>query len=310
MLRDVSTCLRPERLNERKLVLQDPLPPKKPDASPAPQRTAPQPEREYTDTGTQYHTSTQSLNRARKKQKHRKRMMVMLLILLAAAGITAGLLYLFYPKTKTVPDLTGMTIQEAQAACEEDSLNLDTQNITYELTEDKEKGTVVSSDPAKGTAVDRNETVKITVSSGIGVKAEDFTGRNIKDVEAQISADSSYQYVKLETEEVSSDQPAGTVISQSGLEAGKLFDPSAANTLTLTYSAYPTITIPDDIIGKDINSAVAELEQLGAVVYISNRDIPADQQDNVQIGVVIESNPAAGTSYTQDDDSYITLYYY
>ena len=310
MLRDVSTCLRPERLNERKLVLQNPQPARKPDLAASPQRTAPR-SADQTGMGTEDHIPVQKKNR--RKRKRPARTIAVILIIVAALCLAAGIIYRNYPKTETVPDLSGMSIQEAHAACEEQHLSLDTDHITYELTEDKEKGTVISSKPSKGTVVDQNGTVKITVSSGIGVRAEDFTGQNIDDVRSQLESDEQYRNVRIETQETSSTQPAGTIISQSGLEAGKLFDPTEANTLTLTYSAYTTITIPDDIIGKDLNSAVSELENMGVVVRTSNRDttqMSQDELDQIQVGVVVETDPAAGTSYTQEGDSYVTLYYY
>ena len=58
----------------------------------------------------------------------------------------------------------------------------------------------------------------------------------------------------------------GTILRQEKLQAGTLFDPSKPNEITLVYATYPTITIPDDIIGMDVQSAQRELEHMGAVV--------------------------------------------
>ena len=85
--------------------------------------------------------------------------------------------------------------------------------------------------------------------------------------------------------------------------------------ITLVYSAYPTVTIPTDIIGKPIAEATSELEALGIVVRTSNRDTTNMPQSDIdklkgKFGLVIESSPAAGTSYTQKGSNFVTLYFY
>ena len=52
---------------------------------------------------------------------------------------------------------------------------------------------------------------------------------------------------------------------------------------------------------------------MGIVVRSSNRDISAMTQeeiDQLQFGVVIDSDPYIGYSYVQKDDNYVILYYY
>ena len=105
----------------------------------------------------------------------------------------------------------------------------------------------------------------------------------------------------------------GTILRQEKLQAGTLFDPSKPNEITLVYATYPTITIPDDIIGMDVQNAQRELEHMGAVVRTSNRDttqMSQEELDSITPGVVISCDPAYGTSYTQKENNYITLYYY
>jgi hypothetical protein len=60
------------------------------------------------------------------------------------------------------------------------------------------------------------------------------------------------------------------------------------------YSAYPTVTIPSDIIGKPIAEATAELEKLGIVVRTSNRDttkMPQAEIDALKESSVRSLNP-------------------
>ena len=179
------------------------------------------------------------------------------------------------------------------------------------MTEDIEQGIVISSSPEEGSEVGGDTSISLVVSSGIGVTCDDFVGQNITDVKKQLNG----QYPNLTVNAVSEDsmKTGGTILRQEKLQAGTLFDPSKPNEITLVYATYPTITIPDDIIGMDVQSAQRELEHMGAVVRTSNRDttqMSQEELDSITPGVVISCDPAYGTSYTQKENNYITLYYY
>lgn len=308
MLRDISTCLRPERLNEKKLVLKIPDQSKKPElAAMEPQKAVP-----YQDDKTEDQTAD---IKPKKKNKMTVFLFAALSIVAAAAVfftlVLSGIVSLG-PRTVQVPDLTGMTIADAETSLASEGLVLDTDNITYTLTKDTAKGEILSTDPETGTEVEKESKITATVSSGIGVEVEDYTGKNINTVEDELS---KYTYLKINAQEEQSTEPSGTILRQEQLTAGSLFDPDMAAQITLVYSAYPTITIPEDIMGKKISEATSELEALGIVVRTSNRDTTKWTQEQIdaikdKFGLVIECSPAAGTSYTQKEDNFVTLYFY
>ena len=192
---------------------------------------------------------------------------------------------------------------------------MDEEKIRYELTVDMAAGMIIDVMPKEGEKVDKDSTVEIVVSSGIGVKAKDYTGRDVNEVIDEISKD--YPNMKVQLQPQSSPITSGTILDQQTLQAGDLFDPNKVNTISFTYSAYPPVIIPDDIIGKSIKDAVKELEEMGLKVYTSNRSLPKDidemtpeEQASISFGTVIDCSPASGTSYTQSTDNYVTLYYY
>jgi serine/threonine-protein kinase len=305
MLRDVSTCLRPDRLNEKKLVLKEPVQEK----VYAPQPSQAKPLSDY-DSGSEDTGSTRKTSGNKKKTK----ILICILAVLCAAGIFAGLVMTdvihFGPRTSQIPDLSGKTVDEASSELEELKLTLDQNNITYTLTKDTEKGQIISTDPEAGTEVEQGTSVKAEVSSGIGVTVKDYTGENINDAEDDLS---QYSLLKVTAVEEDSTETPGTIIRQEQLEAGDLFDANSAAKITLVYSAYPTVTIPADIIGKSVQDAQNELEAMGISVRTSNIDtstLTQEQLEALQIGIVIKSDPATETSYTQKEDNFVTLYYY
>lgn len=304
MLQDISTCLRPERLNERKLVLHEDIQKQKKEQTNVKAEPARGKHTNFTSSHT-YETSSHE------KGKNYTKPVATIFGIVVVVGIIAALIFNFLPRNTKVPSIQGMSLQDAEKALHKANLNIDESNISYELTEDIEQGIVISSSPEEGTEVGGDTSISLVVSSGIGVTCDDFVGQNITDVKKQLNS----QYPNLTVNAVSEDsmKTGGTILRQEKLQAGTLFDPSKPNEITLVYATYPTITIPDDIIGMDVQSAQRELEHMGAVVRTSNRDttqMSQEELDSITPGVVISCDPASGTSYTQKENNYITLYYY
>lgn len=304
MLQDISTCLRPERLNERKLVLHEDIQKQKKEQTNVKAEPARGKHTNFTSSHT-YETSSHE------KGKNYTKPVATIFGIVVAVGIIASLIFNFLPRNTKVPSIQGMSLQDAEKALHKANLNIDESNISYELTEDIEQGIVISSSPEEGSEVGGDTSISLVVSSGIGVTCDDFVGQNITDVKKQLNG----QYPNLTVNAVSEDsmKTGGTILRQEKLQAGTLFDPSKPNEITLVYATYPTITIPDDIIGMDVQSAQRELEHMGAVVRTSNRDttqMSQEELDSITPGVVISCDPAYGTSYTQKENNYITLYYY
>lgn len=304
MLQDISTCLRPERLNERKLVLHEDIQKQKKEQTNVKAEPARGKHTNFSSSHT-YETSSHE------KRKNYTKPVATIFGIVVAVGIIAALIFNFLPRNTKVPSIQGMSLQDAEKALHKANLNIDEFNISYELTEDIEQGIVISSSPEEGSEVGGDTSISLVVSSGIGVTCDDFVGQNITDVKKQLNS----QYPNLTVNAVSEDsmKTGGTILRQEKLQAGTLFDPSKPNEITLVYATYPTITIPDDIIGMDVQSAQRELEHMGAVVRTSNRDttqMSQEELDSITPGVVISCDPAYGTSYTQKENNYITLYYY
>ena len=304
MLQDISTCLRPERLNERKLVLHEDIQKQKKEQTNVKAEPARGKHTNFTSSHT-YETSSHE------KGKNYTKPVATIFGIVVAVGIIAALIFNFLPRNTKVPSIQGMSLQDAEKALHKANLNIDESNISYELTEDIEQGIVISSSPEEGSEVGGDTSISLVVSSGIGVTCDDFVGQNITDVKKQLNS----QYPNLTVNAVSEEsmKTGGTILRQEKLQAGTLFDPSKPNEITLVYATYPTITIPDDIIGMDVQSAQRELEHMGAVVRTSNRDttqMSQEELDSITPGVVISCDPAYGTSYTQKENNYITLYYY
>ena len=296
MLKDLEKCMLPEHQNDKPLSLNDPI-----DKTPTKQ------EKEDTKVGM-----TRSTSLSRVANKRTKIYITAILVLFAMFAVIAGLFLagILPPKSRnvTVPNVSNMDIAQATSALENEDLEVDTDNITYQLSKDSIEGVVIGTEPASSSEVERHSKVKLIVSSGVGEEMPNYVGKNIDDVKASLP--SSIHVIEKEEQ---SDKKPGTIIRQEGVAAGDLYDTAGETDVTLYYVPYVKVTIPADIIGKPIEEATSQLEAMGVTVVRAHRDTSALSQseiDKIKVGTVIETMPAAGSEYTQKKDSYVTLYFY
>ena len=296
MLKDLEKCMLPEHQNDKPLSLNDPI-----DKTPTKQ------EKEDTKVGV-----TRSTSLSRVANKRTRIYVTAILVLFAMFAVIAGLFLagILPPKSRnvTVPNVSNMDIAQATSSLENEDLEVDTDNITYQLSKDSIEGVVIGTEPASSSEVERHSKVKLIVSSGVGEEMPNYVGKNIDDVKASLPSS-----IHLIEKEEQSDKKPGTIIRQEGVAAGDLYDTAGETDVTLYYVPYVKVTIPADIIGKPIEEATSQLEAMGVTVVRAHRDTSALSQseiDKIKVGTVIETMPAAGSEYTQKKDSYVTLYFY
>lgn len=296
MLNDLEKCMSPEHQNDKPLSLNDPI-----DKTPTKQ------EKEDIKAGM-----TRSTSLSRIANKRTKIYITAILVLFAMFAVIAGLFLagILPPKSKnvTVPNVSNMDVAQATAALQEQDLEVDQDDITYQLSKDSIEGVVIGTEPASSSEVERHSKVKLIVSSGVGQEMPNYVGKNIDDVKASLPS-----AIHLIEKEEQSDKKPGTIIRQEGVAAGELYDTAGETDLTLYYVPYIKVTIPADIIGKPIEDATAQLEAMGVTVVRAHRDtsaLPQSEIDKIKVGTVIKTMPAAGSEYTQKKDSYVTLYFY
>lgn len=296
MLKDLEKCMLPEHQNDKPLSLKDPI-----DKTPTKQ--------EKDDAKV---AMTRSTSLSRVANKRTKIYITAIVVLFALFALIVGLFLagILPPKSKTVtvPNVSDMDVAQATAALEEQDLEVDQENIIYQLSKDSIEGVVISTEPASSSEVERHSKVKLIVSSGVGEEMPNYVGKNIDDVKASLPSS-----IHLIEKEEQSDKKPGTIIRQEGVAPGELYDVAGVTDVTLYYVPYVKITIPADIIGKPIEEATAQLEAMGVNVVRAHRDtssLPQSEIDKIKVGTVIETMPAAGSEYTQKKDSYVTLYFY
>lgn len=222
-------------------------------------------------------------------------------------AIAAGFFLLGGNKDGMMMDLVGKTEKEATALLIDKGYKV-SDNVNYELSDKYEKGLVVATDPEAGHAINKGDTVTLTLSKGKYIIMEDYTG---------VSYDTAYKKLtklgyKVKKYEKSDDEyKAGIVIGQSISEGEKQDPNEKGKIITLTVSKGVTITVPS-LYGQDINAAKSTLESQGFTnVKLSVLPSPTDSAtiNSMSVNTVVKQSVAPYTQVTSKGTE-IILYYY
>lgn len=160
------------------------------------------------------------------------------------------------PERYDVPDLSGMSPQQAAKALREVSLTAGDQAQVFD--ESVPAGQVVSSTPAKGAPLGPGTVVTLAVSKGRQpVAVGDWVGTQLEQVQAEL--EERGLQVSLAGTEFSSRVTQGAVLSQDPAQ-GTLF---AGDTVTVTVSKGPDLVKVPNVRGETTADAQAALERAG-----------------------------------------------
>ena len=209
------------------------------------------------------------------------------LLAIVAAAVAGGFWLLGRPAPLSAPNLIGLSqeagIREAAQA------GLTVQIVGEEFSDTAPSGTILSTDPVAGAAIDAGGTIRAQVSKGperIGVPA----------VASQLPAaatqaiEAAGLVVGQSTEVFDAQVPAGQVVGTDPA-AGEPAAPGSRVTLLVSKGPEP-VAIPR-LAGRKAASAQADLERLGLQVTVDERF-----SKRVDAGDVISTRPKAGTEVT------------
>ena len=228
---------------------------------------------------------------------------IILILILSVSGI-------FDPNRNMVevPDLMNMTLAEAREALFDSGIEI-ASSISYELTDNVEAGKIIKVTPSSGTLLEKGSTISITLSEGIYFVVDDYKGRNIDEVKEELSDTKINVRVEYSPRQ---DVPSGLILEQTLLDPDTKLDPKRQYEIKFIVSTPLEFLIPQ-IIGVNINTAKAQLEALGAVVYLnqlSTEGLSEEQIAKIVRDVVVDISPEPLTYYTQGANNFIELSYY
>ncbi|GAA1475895.1 Stk1 family PASTA domain-containing Ser/Thr kinase [Nocardioides aestuarii] len=193
-----------------------------------------------------------------------------------------------------VPKLRGLTEDEAQDAIA--ARNLEFGEAVGRWSDDVPEGTVLASDPKRGTSLKPGALVDVFVSQGPKpVDVRDWTGKDAERAAAWFAQRGIE--VTYGEEQYSDSVPEGGVISQTPA-SGTLY---RGQSVELVVSRGPELVeVPGGLVASGVDAARQQLESLGFVVEVEN------SSSYIGLGYVFRTDPRSGSMVAKG--STITLY--
>lgn len=192
----------------------------------------------------------------------------------------------------TVPNLVNKTISSAESLLASEGLQLGQQTP---VTSDKPKDTVLSQNPVAGTQYDKGQAVDVTVSAGKQqVSVPSLTGLpSVTDAQTALG---DVGLVLGTVTEKDSDQPEGTVLSQSPVAFSTV---DVGSKVSITVSS-GLVTVPD-VVGLSQAQATSNLSNAGFQVSV------VTQGSAEPAGTVLAQAPTAASKAKKGDTVTVTV---
>lgn len=222
-----------------------------------------------------------------KPPKFKRRMRTRYKVLIGAVVLLIGaFIAVLYntPATVTVPNVAGQTVDEAREAIETAGLTVG--DIVEEPSSEVEEGRVIRTDPSANTSKREGSKVTIIVATQEAI--------NIPDVTGEIAETARTELENLGFEVVLEEEYHDTVEEGKVIKTTPKANTSKAkgSTVTVLVSKGAKPTELPNVAGQTLEAAKQALTQAGFTVGT----VTEDYSDTLQSGLVIGTDPAAGTA--------------
>ena len=242
----------------------------------------------------------QEAERERKHSRNKKLGIFAAVALLAVIGAVVMALLNSGTKNYPVPNLSGLTKDQAIEAIEKDG------HFQYKFSEqydsNVEKGYVVDQNPNQGREFPEGTVINFTVSKGpepaAQVTVPDLSNMTPEEAEAELA---KYKLTgKSGNSEPSDDVEVGHVCRQSP-NAGT--SAKAGDTITYYLSSGPNEVEVPNVSGYSENNAKSALKSAG----FTNVSVVYENSDTVTSGLVVRTDPSAGTKTAANQTITVTV---
>ena len=220
--------------------------------------------------------------------------LVSVLGVLAVVGIILALVFAGSKPMVEVPNIVGMSQDDASRSLDSSELKLEVKQEQYITQEGQQADVIISQDPEWGTRIAKNSSVSVVITRELRVP--NLVGLSYNDAASQLNSaglkpDKKQRPTKKQEE-------VDKVLTQSPGN-GTLITPGSSITLEVG-ALLNKISVPS-VKGK--TTADAETTLAGKGLLVSMVEQPSE---TVKIGFVIDQSPATGTSVYEGDT--ITIY--
>ncbi len=190
-------------------------------------------------------------------------------VLIALIGFAMWLILFGTGQEVEIPDLTGMTYEQAIVVAEDASKG----DIDFDVLVDKKahseeiKNLIISQTPEGGLRTKRSREIKVVVSLGpVALEIEDYTDKDYKEISKMLEE----KGIKVNVEQEDNDTYAeGKIFKQFPSAGTKIGE---GDEITLYVSKGTESTVVPDVIGKTVDEAIITIERNNLKVSIIEED--------------------------------------
>ncbi len=205
----------------------------------------------------------ENVHRRNKSKKKKRSKLIPFIITFATAFVVFITLIVYLlvfgtGRAVKIPDLTGLSYEEAAAVAEKASRG----NVVFEVIKERsehsveEKGVIIEQTPEGGRSTKRSHEIKVVVSLGeVAVELEDYTGEEF-DIVKEFLTDAGLKVIKKEID--SDTYSEGIIARQLPAEGTQM---AKGDEITLYVSVGTTNTVVPNVIGKTAEEATVLLER-------------------------------------------------
>ena len=209
------------------------------------------------DSGEEEYEEPEGRKKKAKKKKNNKRIILIAAIAAAVIAVLIGILALTGGEEIEAPDFKGMTMQQAQELA--DKMDIKVKEGDEVISDEVDKGLVVSQNPEAGSTIKTGSTVTLNISKGLGDgSVPDLTGK-MKDELSDYLEAAGFKLGAVTTK--ASDEPEGTVLSQNP-KAGSEVEKGTAIDVVVSDGSKAKATVPY-LVGRSLDEAKGELASAG-----------------------------------------------
>ena len=243
-------------------------------------------------------------NKSKKNKRNNKTMIilgviVMIIALLSGIAFGSGLLSGGGTTNNkvTVPDIVGMTLDNAKKELQKLGLNV---KVVETVESDEEENTILEMNPTGNTEAKKGDTIEVKISGGVAkIKVpdlRDYEINYIKDLLTQKGLDWNI------TEQYSENIKSGYLINQYPERDTEV---TKGTTIELTISKGPEekFVSVSNYLGQNVDSVKSDLEALGLIVILEEQKTDRESED----GVVLKQSIKSGAKVSEGVE--ITLTY-
>lgn len=232
----------------------------------------------------------ESKNNSKKSKRNNKTMIIIgvIVIVIALLGGIAFGSGLFTgggasSKSVTVPNIVGMTVDNAKKELEKLGLNI---KILETVESDEEENTILEMNPTSNMQAKKGDTIEVKVSGGVAkVKVPDLRDYEINYIKDLLTQKGLEWNI---TEQYSENIKSGYLINQYPERDTEV---PKGTTIELTISKGPEVKLVSvsNYLGQNVDAAKSELEALGLTVILQEQKTDRESEEGVVLSQSIES---------------------